>query len=161
MTPEKMEKVFLSLSGAVLVVFLMALFYSAFGMGMHLPDRVGEVDPTQVRATPPFDEPGVREVGPGQYEVVMLGRAWAFEPNEIRLPVGAEVTFIATSTDVIHGVHLEGTRMNFMLIPGQIARVTYTFRQPGEHLIICHEYCGAGHHLMYGTVIVEAEEGEA
>jgi cytochrome c oxidase subunit II len=158
---HKMEQVFLGLAGAMLIVFLIALFYSAFGMGLHLPDRVGEIDPTEVRTTPPFDDPGVHEVGPGEYEVVILGSAWSFQPSEVRVPAGATVTFVATAADVLHGLHVEGTRVNFMLIPGQIARVTYTFREPGEHLIICHEYCGAGHHLMYGRVIVEEGEGEA
>jgi cytochrome c oxidase subunit II len=155
MSPKKMEAVFLSLSAAMLLVFLLALFYSAYGMGMHLPDRDDEVIPTQVRETPPFDEPGLREVGPNEYEAVFLGMAWAFQPNEITVPAGAEVTFVATTTDVIHGFHVEGTRVNFMLIPGQVSRQSYTFNEPGEHLIICHEYCGAGHHLMYARVIVE------
>jgi cytochrome c oxidase subunit II len=159
-TAATMEKVFLSLAGAMMLVFLVALFYSAFAMGMHLPDREGEINPSEVRSTPPFDNPGVHRVGGGEYEVVILGSAWSFQPSEVRVPVGASVTFIATATDVLHGLHVEGTRLNFMLIPGQIARMEYTFREPGEHLIICHEYCGAGHHLMYGRVIVEeGEEG--
>ncbi len=161
MTPAKMEKLFLALSGAMLLVFLFALFYSAFAMGMHLPDRDLEIVPADVRTTPPFDSPGVRQTGPRQYEAVVLGMAWAFQPSEIRVPEGAEVTFIGTSTDVIHGFHVEGTRVNVMLIPGQVTRFTYTFRTPGEHLIICHEYCGAGHHLMYGRVIVEASEADS
>ncbi|MEX2531925.1 MAG: cytochrome c oxidase subunit II [Gemmatimonadota bacterium] len=155
MTPKKIEHIFLSLSAAMLLVFLMALFYSAFGMGMHLPDREGEIDPSQVRQTAPFDAPGLREIGEGRYEAVFIGMAWGYEPREITVPAGSEVTFIATSTDVIHGFHIEGTRVNFMLLPGQIGKATYTFREPREHLIICHEYCGAGHHLMYARVIVE------
>jgi len=158
MSPTRIEKIFLTLSASMLLVFLGALFYSAFAMGMHLPGRSGMVDPTTVRATPPFDQPGVREVGPGRYEVVILGMAWAYDPSEIRIPAGAEVTFIATGTDVVHGLQIDGTRVNFMLIPGQIARVTYTFDEPGEHRIVCHEYCGLGHHLMHGVVIVEAVE---
>jgi cytochrome c oxidase subunit II len=155
MSPAKIEKVFLALSASMLLVFLLALFYSAFVMGIHLPGREGEVDPTMVRETPPFDEPGLREIEPGKYEAVFLGMAWAFQPREITIPAGSEVTFIATATDVIHGFHVEGTRVNFMMLPGQISRATYTFHEPGEHLIICHEYCGAGHHLMYAKVIVE------
>jgi cytochrome c oxidase subunit II len=157
MSAEKLEKIFLSLTLAMLVVFLGALFWASFGLGMHLPDRVGQIDPTQVRTTAPFDSPGVYRVAEDEYEVVALGSAWAFQPREIRVPAGAKVTFIATATDVIHGFHVEGTKVNFMMIPGQIARVEAVFTRPGEHLLICHEYCGAGHHLMYGTVIVEEE----
>jgi cytochrome c oxidase subunit 2 len=155
MSAAKIERIFLALSASMLLVFLGALFYSAFGMGMHLPGRAGTLNPTEVRQTPPFDQPGVREVGPGRYEVVILGMAWAYDPSEIRVPAGAEVTFIATGTDVVHGLHVEGTRVNLMLVPGQIARITTTFDEPGEHRIVCHEYCGLGHHLMHGRVIVE------
>jgi cytochrome c oxidase subunit 2 len=36
-----------------------------------------------------------------------------------------------------------------------VSRYSYRFKKPGEHLLICHEYCGLGHHAMYGRVIVE------
>jgi cytochrome c oxidase subunit II len=156
MTAEKLEHLFLTLTAAMLVVFLGALFWASFGLGMHLPDaRGGTIDPTQVRSMAPFDNPGVFQVGDNEWEVVALGSAWAFQPREIRVPAGAKVTFIATTTDVIHGFHVEGTKVNFMMIPGQVARIDAEFREPGEHLVICHEYCGAGHHLMYATVYVE------
>jgi cytochrome c oxidase subunit 2 len=154
LTPAKLEKIFLVITSTMLLLFLGALFYAAFGLGMHLPDRAGEINPTQVRQTAPFDNPGVFQTGPNSYQVVALGMAWAFQPREIRVPAGAEITFVATATDVIHGFHVEGTKVNFMMIPGQISRVNAVFREPGEHLIICHEYCGAGHHLMSGKVIV-------
>jgi cytochrome c oxidase subunit 2 len=108
-----------------------------------------------MRSQAPFDNPGIRQTGPNSYEVVMIGQVWVFLPNEIRVPAGSEVTFVATSNDVIHGIHVEGTRVNMMLIPGQVARNTYIFKEPGEHLLICHEYCGVGHHTMFGKVIVE------
>jgi cytochrome c oxidase subunit II len=149
------EKAFLSVGAATLVLCLGALLYASYAHGIHLPGRTGEVLPDQVLSTPPFDQPGVREVGPNRYEAVMIGRAWAFVPAEIRVPVGAEVTFLAVSPDVLHGFHIERTRVNVMLIPGQISKVVYTFREPGEHLIICHEYCGIGHHFMAAKVIVE------
>lgn len=149
------EKAFLTVGVVVLVACIAALVYVSVGMGIHLPGRVAEVDPNQVRTTPPFDQPGLREIGPGRYEVVVLGQIWAFLPAEIRVPAGSEVTFTATSADVIHGMHIERTRLNMMLIPGQVSRNTIRFREKGEHLIICHEYCGIGHHTMAGKVIVE------
>jgi cytochrome c oxidase subunit 2 len=152
---ERYETAFLMVGGITLVVFLAALAYTSIAMGVHLPGRAGEVDPATVREIPPFDEPGVRDLGGGRYEVVMLAQAWGFTPNEIRVPVGSEVTFIATSVDVLHGIHVDGTRVNIMLIPGQISRNTYRFNNAGEHLMVCHEYCGIGHHVMSGKVVVE------
>jgi cytochrome c oxidase subunit 2 len=155
MKVEKYEKAFLWLGGLMLIVFMIALTISSVAMGIHLPGRGGEIDPATAATTPPFDEPGVREIGPGQYEVVLIGQAWFFNPAEIRVPVGSEVTFVATTVDVIHGIAVEGTRVNMMLIPGQVARNTYRFNRRGEFNLVCHEYCGAGHHLMSGKVIVE------
>lgn len=149
------EKAFLWLGAVMLVVFGITLVITSVAMGIHLPGRDQEIDPAQVRQIPPFDEPGVRQVGENRYEVVLLGFAWRFQPSEIRIPAGSEVTFIATSTDVIHGVHVEGSRVNMMLIPGQVARNTYRFDEPGRYAMVCHEFCGLDHHNMAGEVIVE------
>jgi cytochrome c oxidase subunit II len=153
------EKAFLWVGAGMLVVFMITLALTSYTMGISLPDDVDRIDPMQVRSIPPFDNPGVRETAPGRYEVVMIGQAWSFAPSEVRVPAGAEVTFLMTSPDVIHGFHVEGTRLNVMLLPGQVSRVEYTFEEPGEFLIICHEFCGIGHHNMWGKVIVEEVAG--
>lgn len=156
MTVHSYERAFLVISGTLLVACLGALLYASTARDMRLPDHAGmTLDPAQVNVTPPFDQPGVRAVAPNRYEVVIVARTWTFTPNEIRVPAGAEVTFIATSADVIHGFEVAKTRLNAMLIPGQVTRLTYTFRQRGEYLLICHEYCGVGHHTMGGKVVVE------
>lgn len=155
MNMHKYEKAFLTLALIILVIFIGTLFYSSVGMGIVLPTASGELDVKTVRTTPPFDNPGVREIAPGKYEVVILAQAWSYIPNEIRVPAGAEIRFRATSADVLHGFNIEGTRVNMMLVPGQISELTYRFKEPGEHLLICHEFCGIGHHLMHGKVIVE------
>jgi cytochrome c oxidase subunit II len=149
------EKAFLSAGGIVLVVCMAALVYATLGMGLHLPGAVGQIDPRDVPSTPPFDQPGVREIAPGRYEAAIVARAWNFQPAEIRVPVDADIVFTVTSVDVLHGFNVEGTRLNLMLVPGQISRNEYRFTTPGEYLIICHEYCGIGHHMMSGKVIVE------
>jgi len=148
------EKAFLIASALMLVVFLATLGWTAFGMGFHLPSRAGEIPPGEVRQTPPFDDPGVHETEDG-IEVVVIARSWGYEPAEIRVPARREITFRVTSVDVVHGFYIEKTRVNLMLLPGQVSELAYTFREPGEHLLICHEYCGIGHHAMFGRVIVE------
>ena len=134
---------------------LVALLVTAFGMGIHVPGHAGRVDPRTLEQTPPFNAPGVTQVAPGRYQAVILVKACSFTPNEIRVPVGSELTFIASSQDVIHGFRMHGTNVNMMIIPGQISRATARFTRPGEYLFVCHEYCGTGHHLMSGKVIVQ------
>lgn len=149
------EKGFLVAGAVVMIGCMAALAYASFGRHIHLPGRVAQIDPRQLATTPPFDQPGVRQVGPGEYEVVIIARAWSFQPTEVRVPAGARITFTATAQDVLHGFNVEGTRLNMMLIPGQVSRNEYRFSEPGEYLLICHEYCGLGHHMMAGKVIVE------
>lgn len=149
------EKAFLAIGGVTLIACMGALVYATAGMGLHLPTHGGRIDPQRAYQTPPFDQMGVRQVAPNEYEAIIVAQMFAFLPAEIRVPAGADVRFIATSADVIHGFNIEGTRVNMMLIPGQIARATYRFERPGEYLLICHEYCGSGHHTMAGRVIVE------
>ncbi len=140
---------------AIPVSMLVAIALSAFAMGIHLPGPEGRLDPARLDSTPPFDKPGVRQVGPGRYEAVVIGQIWRFTPNEIRVPAGSEVTFIATSRDVVHGFKIQDSPVNMMLIPGQVSRLSARFDRPGEYLLVCHEYCGTGHHVMFGKVVVE------
>ncbi len=142
-------------SVAIPVGMLAALLVTAFGAGIHLPGHEGRVDPTRVAQTPPFDQPGVVEVGPGRYEARMVAGIWFFAPGEIRVPAGSTVTFVATSRDVVHGFMIHGVNVNVMLLPGQVARATARFDRPGEYPFVCHEYCGIAHHTMWGKVIVE------
>ncbi len=149
------EKAFLWLGAATLVACMAALVYGTLGLGIHLPTHAGSIDPEKVATTAPFDQPGVRQVGPNAYEAVIIGRIWSFTPAQIEVPAGADITFTLTTPDVIHGFHIEGTRVNMMLIPGQITRNRYRFERPGEYAILCHEYCGVGHHTMHAKVIVK------
>lgn len=152
----KIEKAFLTTGAILLVACLVALFYTSLAMGITLPGRAGTINPAELRTTAPFDEPGIRQTGPNSYEVVVIGYAWGYTPSTIEVPAGAEITFISTSRDVLHGLAVEGTRVNVMLIPGQVSRVVHTFREPNEHLLICHEFCGLAHHAMFGRVRVVA-----
>jgi cytochrome c oxidase subunit II len=142
-------------SVAIPIALLVAIVVTGFGMHITVPGDEGVIDVNAINETEPFDEPGVFEVEDGRYEVVMIASTFAFDPPEVTIPQGAEVEFIITSRDVLHGFHVERTNANVMLIPGRISRVTATFDEPGEYLFVCHEYCGGGHHLMYGNVIVE------
>ncbi len=134
---------------------LVAILVTVFGVGIHVPTAVSRIDPKEAATTAPFDELGVVQTGHMQYEVRMLARTWSFDPAEIRVPEGAEVTFIVTSQDLVHGMLIDDPNVNIMLIPGEVARVKAKFDRAGEYPIICHEYCGIAHQTMWARVIVE------
>ena len=65
------------------VGMLVALVVSAYGMGIHVQEHSYTIDPKVAAQTAPFDNPGVRQVAPGKYEVAMLSQIWFFKPNEL------------------------------------------------------------------------------
>jgi cytochrome c oxidase subunit 2 len=144
-------------SVAIPVGMMAALLVTAFGAHIRLPGDAGRNNPAELAQTAPFDHLGVVETAPGQYEARLIAGIWFFSPPEIRVPAGAEVTFVVTSRDVIHGFFLPQVDINAMLLPGQVTRITRRFDEAGEYTFICHEYCGVGHHTMFGKVIVEPQ----
>lgn len=152
---ERYERWFMLATFGVLVAAAAALIISVVGHHAALPEPAGRVDPDEARTTPPFDEPGLREVAPGEYELVMLAQAWQWDPSEVTVPAGSEVHFVVTTVDVIHGMRIPGTNANAMVIPGQITEITVPFEEEGDYHLICHEYCGIGHQGMAMTITVE------
>ncbi|HMQ30259.1 MAG TPA: cytochrome c oxidase subunit II [Chloroflexaceae bacterium] len=142
-------------SVAIPVSVITAVIITAFAVGIRVPDVAGRIEPQAINQTAPFNEPGVRELAPGRYEVSFIAQTFMFMPNQVEIPAGSDVTVIATSRDVIHGLKIVGTPVNMMVVPGQISKMTVHFDKPGEYLIVCHEYCGGGHHAMFGKVIVK------
>jgi len=152
---EAYERAFLMVSAVMLIVFLGALTYAGTMHDVHLPGAGQRIDPRAIYKTPPFDHPAVHETPSGDVEAVITAQAWIYLPTEIHVPVNRQVRFILSSADVIHGFEIIGTNVNAMIIPGQVTQLTHTFRTPGEYRIVCHEYCGLGHHTMTAKVIVQ------
>lgn len=152
---HRLEEIWLTLSAGILIIFMVVVGYQTFALGMGPPSHKESIDPEQVDQTAPFDDPGVKEISENKYEVVMTLQAFGFTPSNIEVPAGAEVTFTMTSKDVVHGFQVAGTNINAMVMPGHIQSITHTFDEPGEYLVLCNEYCGAGHQLMSTTITVK------
>ncbi len=142
-------------SVAIPFAVITAIIITAFAVGIRVPSVAGRIEPQALNTTAPFNEPGVKELAPGKYEAVFVAQTWQFTPNQIEIPAGSDVTFIATSRDVIHGFKIVGTPVNMMVVPGQISKLTAHFPKPGIYLLECHEYCGMLHHMMFAKVIVK------
>jgi cytochrome c oxidase subunit 2 len=149
------EKAWIGGAVAMIAVFVASILLGALTQASAPPSHVETIDPTTARTDPRFAEPGVTLNPDGSATVVVLAQMFAFSPGEIRVPAGQPVTFRLTSPDVIHGFEIVGTNGNAMVIPGYVSEFTTTF-EPGEHLIVCNEYCGLGHHIMQGKLIAEA-----
>ncbi|WP_186578898.1 cytochrome c oxidase subunit II [Aquibacillus kalidii] len=152
---NRLEELWLTVSVGILVIFMFIIGYQTFALGMGPPSHKETIDPQQVDQIEPFDEPGLKMLGDKQYEVVMILQAFAFTPSHIEIPIGSEVEFTMTSKDVTHGFQIPGTNINAMVMPGHIQKISHTFNEPGEYLVVCNEYCGIGHQAMSTTITVK------
>src|SRR5690625_211347 len=155
MKMHKFEEIWLVLAVAVLVLSMVVTGYQAFAQGMAPPSGKETIDPTRVDEIAPFDNPGVFEIGENEYEVVMTLQIYSFNPGDIEIPAGSTVHFTMTSKDVVHGFQVPGTNLNAMVMPGHIQKISQTFDEPGEYLVLCNEYCGTGHQPMGMTITVK------
>lgn len=152
---HKSEKVWLTLSFGMIMLFMIATGYQAFALGMAPPGGMELIDPQKVDETAPFDQPGITQIGENEYEVVMTLQIFSFTPMEIEIPAGSTVHFKLTSKDVVHGFQIVDTNVNGMVMPGHILNITQTFHEPGEYLALCNEYCGTGHQFMSTIITVK------
>jgi cytochrome c oxidase subunit 2 len=74
--------------------------------------------------------------------------------NVLRVPSGRPVRLLMTSRDVIHSFYVPEFRIKQDVLPGRYTETWFEATQPGRYQILCAEYCGAGHSIMRGEVIV-------
>lgn len=152
---HRSERLWIMFGVAMLAVFLATITTAAIVDGLVPPSHVQTIDPTKVSETPPFDRPGLRKIADGVYEAYYVGQIFSWTPNHIEVPLGSKVTFYVTSADVEHGFSVPETGINTMVTPGWVSSVSYTFRTRGKYLLVCNEYCGAGHQMMAGSIEVK------
>lgn len=157
---HKYEKWWLVFGTGTLIAFLIVLGVSAFHNGTHPNNSKWVINYEEVDNTAPFNNPGVHKVEgkDWDYEVVLVAQAFAYTPQDIEIPVGSKVKFIATTKDVIHGFEVAGTNINMMLEPGYVSEKVTTVDKVGEYLILCNEYCGLGHAMMTSKLKVVAKD---
>lgn len=87
-------------------------------------------------------------------DAYLIGKNWIWYPV-IKMKKDMEYRLHVSSFDYQHGFSLLPMNMNFHVVPGYDHVITLRPTQAGEFPIICNEFCGAGHHMMTGMIIVE------
>ncbi len=95
---------------------------------------------------------------PGSH-VFFTARMWQWAPV-VLLKKGETYTFHLYSLDLLHGFSLQPVNMNFMVYPGYDYVLRFTPTEAGEYKIVCNEFCGIGHHMMIGKIIVADSDQE-
>src|SRR5690625_1976542 len=162
---HRFEKIWLIFGIGSLVVFLLILGCCAFWLGTHPQSHGATIDPENIEAHEAFkpENLGVTQVEEDKYIINVVASAFNYDfgtdedgapLKHIRIPKGSTVLWQVTTPDVVHGFNVAGTNVNMMVEPGYISSYETVFDKTGEFTIVCNEYCGIGHHLMYATVEV-------
>ncbi len=141
----------------LLAIFLGTILVTAATDAVHPPSHMETVDPGALTNNAEFANPDVTLRPDGSVLVTVVAQMFSFAPDPIEVPANRPVTFRLTSPDVMHGFEIVGTNANAMVIPGYVSQFTVTFKNPGEYVIGCNEYCGLMHHNMVGKLIVKGE----
>jgi heme/copper-type cytochrome/quinol oxidase subunit 2 len=79
---------------------------------------------------------------------------YAFTPAVLKVNPGDRVTIELASTDVVHGLYLDGYDMQVMADPGQTATLSFIANQSGMFRFRCSVTCGDLHPFMIGKLYV-------
>ena len=145
-----------------LAMFVAMMFvWPAFGR-QHANISGYRVDPVQFHdLTQAFiDENRIGEVAgiplvapaPGS-DVYIEASRFQFQPV-VQLERGQSYWLVLSSRDVQHGFSVQPVGLNLQVMPGYVTAVKVTAQQTGEMNLVGNEYCGAGHHVMVGRMIV-------
>jgi cytochrome c oxidase subunit 2 len=96
-------------------------------------------------------------------EITVVSKQWMWkfqhpggqsEINELHVPLGQPVRLTMISQDVIHSFFVPAFRVKQDLLPGRYTSVWFAATQLGSFHLFCAEYCGMGHAIMTGRIIV-------
>lgn len=79
---------------------------------------------------------------------------YSYSPFEFQVNPGDTVTFQLVSTDVVHGLYVDGYGASVKADPGQTATLTFIADRPGSFRFRCNVTCGAMHPFMIGKLTV-------
>ena len=91
---------------------------------------------------------------PAEKLVHIEASQFSYSPGEIRVNTGDLVTLELASTDVVHGLYVNGYDVSVTADPGQTQRVTFRADHPGAYRFRCNVTCGAMHPFMIGRLTV-------
>jgi heme/copper-type cytochrome/quinol oxidase subunit 2 len=83
-------------------------------------------------------------------------RQFAYSPSELKVNPGDTVTIQLISTDVVHGLYVDGYDISIEADPGQTKTLTFVADKSGSFRFRCSVTCGAMHPFMIGKLTVGA-----
>jgi heme/copper-type cytochrome/quinol oxidase subunit 2 len=91
---------------------------------------------------------------PAERTIRLHAVSFEYTPPVIHVNQGDRVNLEIVSTDVVHGVYIDGYGLQAIAEPGQTARLSFVANQPGSFRFRCPVACGALHPFMIGQLKV-------
>jgi len=79
---------------------------------------------------------------------------FAYSPSELQVNPGDTVNIQLVSTDVVHGLYVDGYDIFIEADPGQTKTLSFIADKPGSFRFRCTVTCGAMHPFMIGKLTV-------
>ena len=96
----------------------------------------------------------VRLAAPQARTFQLDAHQFAYSPSELYVNPGDAVTIQLVSTDVVHGLYIDGYDISVEADPGQTSTLTFLANKPGSFRFRCNVTCGAMHPFMIGKLTV-------
>ena len=96
----------------------------------------------------------VQSIAPQERTFRIDARQFAYSPSELNVNPGDTVIIQLVSTDVVHGLYVDGYDVSVQADPGQTATLTFIADKPGSFRFRCNVTCGAMHPFMIGKLTV-------
>lgn len=100
----------------------------------------------------------VQSIAPQERTFRVEARQFAYSPSELFVNPGDMVIIQLVSTDVVHGLYVDGYGISVEADPGQTATLTFAANKPGSFRFRCNVTCGAMHPFMIGKLTVGLNE---
>lgn len=91
---------------------------------------------------------------PTERHIRIEASSYTYAPAIIRVNPGDHVILELISTDVVHGIYLDGYDLEVTADPGQSARMSFVADKPGSFRFRCSVTCGPLHPFMIGKLTV-------
>jgi heme/copper-type cytochrome/quinol oxidase subunit 2 len=96
----------------------------------------------------------IRTTPPAERTIRLEAKSFEYNPAEIHVAQGDRVTLEIVSTDVVHGIYIDGYDLQASADPGQTARLSFVADRAGSFRFRCSVSCGTLHPFMIGKLKV-------
>lgn len=92
-----------------------------------------------------------------QREIIIEAKKFSYNPEIIEVNQGDKVTIILKSTDVHHGLYIDGYELKTDAKPGSEGNITFIADKTGKFAMRCSVTCGPFHPYMISYLKVKPD----